>query len=74
MTSLVNYEAPQVALQERETSISPIVFSLVPILVLLLLATTIAVAVFIWCKTHGGGDVVIWAQIDPFNVRIGCSK
>ena len=68
------YEAPQIALQARETSISPVVWWVVAIVVLLVLAAAVATAVIVWCTSHGGGFVVTWQQNDLFSIRIACSK
>ncbi len=75
MTGLINYEAPQVELQERETLITPVVWWVVLVIVLLAIGATIAIGVVAWCIIHGGGFVVQYQVINGGSqVRIGCSK
>ena len=75
MTNLVNYEVPQIELQEREASITPIVWWVVLVILVLLLGATIALGVVAWCIVHGGGFVVQYQVINGGSqVRIGCSQ
>ena len=75
MTTLVNYEVPQIELQAREPFISPIVWWVVLVIVLLVLGATIAIAVVAWCIIHGGGFVVQYQMTNGGSqVRIGCSQ
>ena len=75
MMKLVNYEAPLVELQERETLITPIVWWIVLVIVLLALGLTVALGVVAWCVVHGGGFVVQSQIINGGSqVRIGCSQ
>lgn len=67
------YTTPVIELHEREAFTSPIVWWVVLLVVLLALAITVAVAVVIWCTSHGGGFVVSWYTHFPY-VSIGCSK
>jgi hypothetical protein len=68
------YLSPRIALEERQSLLSPIVWWVVLILVLLALALTIAAAVVAWCAIHGNGFVISWHINWDGTVTIGCSK
>ena len=75
MATLAYYEAPQIELQDREPLITPVVWWVVLVIILLALGFTIALGVLAWCILHGGGFVVQWTVVNGGSqVRIGCSK